>query len=416
MAILKIFQNRCFTLPNLQPEHLLRTGSGLTTSFFFILFLIFNFNSTLTFAQEDEEPIRYYQMEPLDDSLFIQIQEQLFIDPPDPKAEIIVDLRNENDQTIGIKGALYPLLALTPEIRARIITYPFKLNLEETIHYGSVFSRVIEKIRLKNVVNPPSMFQISSTLGYINPFLQLFGGERFGWALKKDVGFSFGIETEYAGPLETNYIEAGVHILGFYGGYYSNVDAITSLKSSTNHNNLFVTDGFRIAYVIPFGNFFEIGFIKATSDFTESQIQQFLHNSVNDGNIILNPDSSIRYQPYLFDGSSINWEFRYPVKVLGSTRGKVYVARFMDEWHVGYTGREMALAGSVFDFRFDAMVNSPVRQPQYVFDIIIQKVFDYWSFSSIALGPSGIMGTLKDGSFGFTSIFFNFRLKLGTSL
>ncbi len=44
------------------------------------------------FAQEDE-PILYFQMEPLDDSLFIHIQQELFIDPPDPKAEIIADIR-----------------------------------------------------------------------------------------------------------------------------------------------------------------------------------------------------------------------------------------------------------------------------------------------------------------------------------
>jgi len=50
---------------------------------------------TSVLVAQEEEPIIYYQMEPLDDSLFIQIQEQLFIDPPDPKAEIIVDLRNE---------------------------------------------------------------------------------------------------------------------------------------------------------------------------------------------------------------------------------------------------------------------------------------------------------------------------------
>ena len=37
---------------------------------------------------QEEEPINYFQMEPLDDSLFIHIQEALFIDPPDPKAEI----------------------------------------------------------------------------------------------------------------------------------------------------------------------------------------------------------------------------------------------------------------------------------------------------------------------------------------
>ena len=104
-----------------------------------LLFLtLIVFNSNILFAQEEDEPILYYQMEPLDDSLFIQIQEQLFIDPPDPKAEIVVDLRNAVDQTISVKGSLYPLLALKPETRARITTYPFKLNLEETINYGSL--------------------------------------------------------------------------------------------------------------------------------------------------------------------------------------------------------------------------------------------------------------------------------------
>jgi len=380
-----------------------------------LIVILFNSLSISVIVAQEEEPVIYYQMEPLDDSLFIHIQEQLFIDPPDPKAEIIVDLRNENDQTISIKGALYPLLALAPETRARIVTYPFKLNLEETINFGSVFTRVIKKIRFKNVVNPPTKFQISSTLGYINPFLQLFGGERFGWALKKDAGFSFGIETEYSGPTETNYIEAGFHILGFYGGIYSNIDAITELRSSNGHNNLYVTDGFRISYVIPFGNFFEIGFISSSSDFTDSQREIYLYKGVNKGNVVLNPDGTIRYQPYLFEGEGITWEFRYPLKVLGSTRSKVYVASFMDEIHIGYTGREMSLAGSVFDFRFDAMVSSPEREPQFVFDVIIQKIFDYWSFSSIALGPSGTLGTLDDGSFGFTAIFFNLRFKLGTS-
>ena len=116
-------------------------------SLILIIFVLLNLCSFVVYAQEEEERIVYYQMEPLDDSLFIHIQQQLFIDPPDPKAEIIVDLRNANDQTIAIKGTLYPLLALSPETRARIITYPFKLNLEETVNYGSVFTNVIEKIK-----------------------------------------------------------------------------------------------------------------------------------------------------------------------------------------------------------------------------------------------------------------------------
>ena len=186
---------------------------------------------------------------------------------------------------------------------------------------------------------------------------------------------------------------------------------MVDVKSSQNHNNLFVTEGFRLDYIIPLGNFFKIGYLFSDNDFSDGR----RINLIND-NAVLNPDRSIRFQPYLFEGSAINWEFRYPVKVFSSTRGKIYFASFLDELHLGFTGRELSIAGSVFDFRFNALISSPVRERQYLVDVIIQKVFDYWSFSSIAIGPSVILGTLKDGDFGFTSIFINVRFKMGTSL
>ncbi|MCW8818304.1 MAG: hypothetical protein OQK52_10565, partial [Ignavibacteriaceae bacterium] len=261
-------------------------------------------------AQEDEEPINYYQMEPLDDSLFIHIQEQLFIDPPDPKAEIVVDIRDANNQTISIKGALYPFLALKPELRARIITYPFKLNLEETINFGSLYTRVINKLRFEKILVPPTVFQISPSLGYINPYFQMMGGERFGVPLKKDVGISFGLGTPYSGALETNFTEVNFHILGFKGGIFLGVDAMTEIKGSQNHNNIFVNEGIQFSYVIPFGNFFEIGYLDANTPLTASQIRRYTKTSVNKNNIVYNPDSTIKYQPYLVEGSFINWEMR----------------------------------------------------------------------------------------------------------
>jgi len=368
------------------------------------------------FGQEDEEPVNYFQMEPLDDSLFIQIQEALFIDPPDPKAEIVVDVRDANNQTISIKGALYPFLALKPELRARIVTYPFKLNLEETVNFGSLYTRVINKLRFEKILVPPSVFQISPTLGYINPYIQFQGGERFGVPIKKDLGLSIGFGTPYSGALETNFVEANFHLLGFRGGLFTAVDAFVELKGSENHNNLFVTNGYQFNYVIPFGNFFEIGYLSVSEDFTVTQINKYTTQTVNKDNIVYNPDSTIKYQPYLLTGSFINWEMRYPVKVLGATRGKFYVAQFIDEWHIGFTGRELALAGSVFDLRFDAMFNSPVRQAQYLLDIQVQKIFDYWAFSTISVGPSVTMTHTNSGSFGFTSLFFNLRIKVGSSL
>jgi len=368
------------------------------------------------FSQEDEEPINYFQMEPLDDSLFIHIQEQLLVEPPDPKAEIVVDVRDANNQTISIKGALYPFLALNAETRAKILTYPFKLNLEETVNYGSVFTRVIDKLRFDKILTPPTYFQISSTLGYINPFLVMMGGERFGIPIKADIGLSIGFGTPYSGALETNFSEIDFHILGVKFGYFSSVDAFVEIKDGENQNNLFVTEGYLVSYVIPFGNFFEFGYLNATEPFSSTQILKYTTKTVNENNIVYNPDGTIKYQPYLLQGSFFNWEFRYPVKVLGSTRGRFYAAMFVDELHFGYEGRELALAGSVFDFRFDAMVSSPVRQPQYVCDILVQRIFDYWAFSTVAIGPSFILGTTNSGGFGFTSVFFNLRIKVGASL
>ena len=361
-----------------------------------------NFFSVL--AQEEGEPVLFYQMEPLDDSLFIQIQGEVFIDPPDPKAEILVDLRDPNNQTVSIKGTLYPFLAFDPETRAKIQTFPFKINLEENIHYASVFTRVFEKMRFGKLIAPPTATQISPTLQYINPFLQLFGGERFGFPIKKDIGLSFGIGTPYSGPLETNFVEANFHILGFFGGAFNSVDAMTEIKSEENHNNLYVTTGIQLGYVIPFGNFFQVSYTKVLDEPTFTEIERWQKNNKGDLKI-----------KYLTD-SYVNFEFRYPISVLASTRGKVYVARYLDEWHVGFTGREISLAGSTFDFRFDGMVSSDIRQAQYVVDILVQKIAEGFAFSAIALGPSAIFTTTSTGGFGVTSIFFNLRFKLGTSL
>jgi len=368
------------------------------------------------FAQEEDEQVRYYQMEPLDDSLFIKIQEALFIDPPDPKAEIVVDLRDANNQTISIKSVLYPFLAVPPELRARIVTYPFKINLEEDINYGSVFTRVIQKIRISKVAQPPTKMQISPTLGYINPFFQLQGGERLGLSLKQDVGLSLGIGTPYSGALETNMMEVNFHILGVKAGIFSHIDAMIEAVKEQNHNNLILSEGFQIDYVVPFGNFFEFGYFKATSKIGNERLNRYLNPT--EGSTVLNPDSTIKYQARVIhnEQSFLNWEFRYPVSILGSTRGKVYVAQYLDEWHFGFSLREASLAGSTFDLAFDGMPGSKYREPQYNINLLVQKIMEGWGFSAFAIGPSASISRLDDGSIGFTKIFVNLRFKIGTSL
>jgi hypothetical protein len=381
---------------------------------FFAFFLIVSPAITNLFAQDDEEPILYFQMEPLDDSLFIHIQQALFIDPPDPKAEIIADLRDPNNQTISIKGALYPFLALSPELRALVQTYPFKINLEEEINYRSVFTRVIEKIKINKILDPPTKQQISSSTWYVNPFFQLFGGERLGIPIKKDIGLSFGVLTKYEGPLNTNFLEANFHILGVYGGAFTNVDAIITSLNDNNHNNLIFSNGYQIGYVFPLGNFFEINYLSTVSDFSEYQRGQYLDST--HATVVYNPDGTVKYQAWLVEGSFLNWEFRYPVKLLGATKGRVYVGQYLSEWHFGFDFREMSLAGSTFDFQFDAMTHSEHRQPQYVMTLLVQKIAESWAFSAFSIGPSLIMSRLTDGSFGVYKIFVNMRFKVGSSL
>src|SRR5690606_3701647 len=341
---------------------------------FFFIFIL----AAVSKAQIEEEPVLYFQMEPLDDSLFIHLQSEVYIDPPDPKAEIIVDLRDPSNQTLMIQGTVFPFLAFSPESRAKVQTYPFKLNLEETVGFHSVFTRVLSKIKFNKITSPPTKAQITPLLGYINPYVQLFGGERLGLPLKGDIGFSFGVGTEYSGPFETNFAEFNFHILGVKVGVINGIDALTEFKTDNNHNNLYTTLGIQFGYVIPFGNFFEFSSQIIVDDASASQLEKFRKFDTPD------------FKAQILTGSYFSWEVRYPVKLLGATRGKIYFARFLNEYHIGFSGREMALAGNVFDFRFDGMIDSEIRQPQYVFDIMVQRLFDYWAFSAVGIGPGFI--------------------------
>lgn len=358
-------------------------------------------NLVLLSQTDETEKIEYYQMEPYNDSLFVKIQEEVFIDPPDPKAEIIVDLRDQNNQTVSIKGALYPILSFSPETRAKIITYPFKINLLDDINFGSVFTRVISKIKMSKILEPPRKNQIASTLFYINPYLQVYGWERFGIPFKEDLGVSIGFGTPYSAPLETNFAEANLHLLGFYGGAFTNME--TLIQPKFFRNPLIATTGYQVGYVIPLGNFFEFNYQRTVVDLKRSYLDE-----------IMNGDSSKQLKT--MKGSYFNWEFRYPFRTLGSSRAKIYVAKYQNEMHLGYMGRELSLAGSTFDFRFDALVSTQDRNHQYALDILVQRVASGWGFSSLALGPSIVLSNDKDGHFGFMTFFLNARLKVGTSL
>lgn len=378
----------------------------MTNYIFKYLPQLFLFIPLATLLAQEQEPVKYFQMEPLNDSLFVKIQQEVYIDPPDPKAEIIVDLRDPNNQTVSIGGTLFPFLAFNPETRANIEIYPFKINLEHKINFGSVVTEVAENINLSKIVSPPTLHQIASTLCYINPYFQLFGGERLGMPIKSDIGISFGLGTPYSGTVETNWIEAYFHVLGFRIGVFSSADGVTDLlNEGTKYNNLYVTGlGYQIGYILPLGNFLEFSYQGLFKTPTVPIIKSYLTKNSN------------KYIPKVITHDYFSWELRYPISILGSTRSKFYIAHFVGELHLGFTGREISLGGSIFDFRFDGLTHSDARQPEYLFELLIQRIFDKWAFSSFALGPSIMCSTTKYGAFGIITLFLNARIKLGTSL
>lgn len=371
----------------------------------YFLIIIILFSANYLNAQYENEPILFYQMEPLDDSLFVLIQENLFIDPPDPKAEIIVDLRDTKNRTIQVANRLYPLLALNEELRAKVTTFPFKLNLQDNINYTSVFTDVVDKMKFGKLSNPPTKTQISSNLGYINPYLQLFGGERFGIPIKEDIGFSMGLGTPFSGPMETDFVEANIHLLGFRVGWFGRIEAFTKLREENMHNNLYAGEGIQIGYTLPFGNFFEVSYSNTTKEIRTEVVNRIMQDSI----------ANFGYMPKILNGSYVNFELRYPIRILGATRGKFYTAKYLGEWHIGFTGRELSLAGSTFDLQIDAMPHSDVRNPQYLIDISVQRIMESWGFSSFSLGPSAVFSKNDQGKFGVITVFFNMRLKVGTS-
>lgn len=376
-------------------------------------------------AQEDfeDEVVRYYQMETMDDSLFVRIQEEVKIDPPNPKAEIVVDLRDPQNQTVTIQGTVFPFLAFSPETRARIMTFPFKLNLEEQTTYTSVFTRVIKKIRFRRLVEPPHKNQILSTRGYVNPYFQLYGGERLGFAIKRDIGVTLGTGTPYSGALESDMVEMNLHALGARVGMITAASFLVgktlnqSLQGDTassfvlNRGNRmhlhYATSALQVGYVIPLGNFFEVTYQQVMEEMAPAEMDFILE------------DSADGYSPKVMSGSYFNWEFRYPMRNQGSTRAKAYLASYQNELHLGYTGRELVLVGSNFDFRFDFMYpqkKDPERPPQLALELMVQKIAEGWASSVISLGPSIILGRNDRGKLGVNTLFFNLRVKLGSSL
>ena len=407
-----------------------------TKSFFAVIFIfftgIFLFQQSSLNAQtereDDPRTWKYFKIfaRAQDDSVFIKLQNELNIDP---KLESYVFIANIMDpspinQYVVIGDETSPDASrflwsdLSADVQKALLNWvgSNKENLnKKKLTFTSVFFDVFRKIKVKEVIAPPARERdILSTTAYISPYFQIFGGDPLGVPIKKSVGFDFQLGTPYSGPMETDIIGTSFHILGFKVGVTSRIhelafgslpdtDVTTSPDNLAYYNNLYSPDlGLAFSYVLPFGNFFEIGF------FTTLDTGNFYSKPVK----VLN-EATGQYMPNnIIRGNYTNFEFRYPFRAFGSTRSKIYFAQSFGEKHIGFAGRELRFAGSQFDFRVDATLSGK-RNFQILVEPLISNIGEGFALSSFAIGPSFRFGRKPDNKFGLMTILVNLRLKIG---
>jgi len=357
-----------------------------------------------------------------DDSVFIKVQDQLGISPLLESYNLVVNVMdpNPNNQYVVIGDELDPSSQraswsqLTPDVQGKLLgwTGSNKENLnQKKLNYGSVFLDVFKSIKVKDVIAPPRRSRdIRGTTAYINPYFQFFGGDPVGLPLKGSLGFSFGTGTPYSFPLETDLVGADFHILGAYIGVNTRIKELTtrikdnesSSLGGNSFNNIYAPNiMLNVGYHIPFGNFFEIGYHTTIDTGTPDLPKTYINTVTGEemkNNVLL--------------GSYFNFMFSYPFRTFGSTRAKVYAGKYLGETHIGFTGREMRLAGSVFDTRIDATL-AGIRNFQIAMDIMISQIGEGFALSSFAIGPSIRLSKLTDDTFGVLTVAANIRFKLG---
>lgn len=410
-----------------------------TSAFAFFTFLIIAvcFNVKNTYSQEvredDPKTFRYFKINANtdDDSVYVKIQDEMAVDPKLSSFTLIVNVSdadpNNHYVVIGEETdptkIQVPWNNITKEVQQKLLNWsgPNKINLaQKRYNYISVFVDALKKVKIKEVIAPPKKEkEILSTTAYINPYLNFFGGEPLGIPLKKSFGFSFQLGTPYSGPFETDLVGANFHLLGAKIGVTTRIKelvrkrdagATSGEKESTfgNYNNIFSPKlGIQASYVLPFGNFFEVGFFSVvdSGDYDPPLKVRNNYDTINNG----------RYMPNLYipTGSFFNFEFRYPIRTFGSTRAKIYIAKYFGNFHAGYTAREIRVAGSVFDVRMDYMFGNADRNWQFLWEAYVSNIAESFGLSSFALGPSIRLTKSPNSAFGLVTAMINARIKLG---
>jgi hypothetical protein len=364
-----------------------------------------------------------------DDKKFREIQSVLGIEPPlgtitmcinltDPKLQMIT-IGDENDPTSkSYSASQVPDSILSFMVQWRGIN---KYNLSKVgYNYASVFVEAVKRIKLSEFLAPPKReIEIVNTVAYINQYLNFFGGDALGIPIKRGFGFSFRLGTPYSGPLECDMIEGNFHMLGASIGVTTRIKEFVRKhaggatkdekeSSFSNYNNIFTPKlGLEINYVIPFGNFLQVGYF-TTLDSGDYDPPLQVKNKSEDS-------STTKYMPnnVIVQNSFFNWEFRYPLRVFRSTRSKLYFGQYCGEFVAGFIGRELTLANSIFDVRINATFPSTKRNFQLLLEAYISSIGEGFSLSSFAIGPSVRLTKSPDGKMGAVTILVNARLKIG---
>jgi len=363
-----------------------------------------------------------------DDSIFIQLQDDMNIDPKLDRYTLVVNISDPNPQNeyvlIGDESDPNATRYAWTQLRKNVQdglknwTGTNKENLnQKKLDYASVFIDVIRQIRIKEFIAPPKRERaIRNTTAYINPYLTIFGWEPLGIPIKRSIGFTFGMGTKYAGPMESDQVGLGFNMLGVSLQYVTRIKELNTHDLGTDsvenkpwkqYNNIFMPPrGIMMTYTVPFGNFLEFG---VYSEIKETGVAP---GGGPPAYIFINKVTGQPMPNNIVTGTNLIGEFRYPFRMFGSTRTQVYVSYFMNETNIGMFTRESRLVGSVFDFRVNATLKK-IRNFQLLVEIMVSNIAEGFALNSFAIGPSIRLSKLDTNKFGLLSAFVNIRFKLG---
>ncbi len=250
---------------------------------------------------------------------------------------------------------------------------------------------------------------------YVNPYFQAFGGDDLGlpFAYGPGVGMTAAFGTPYSGPMETDFVKGGIHLLIFDFSVTSRIKEFVLKYSSNrviedtrntwigNWNNLYSPHlGFEVSGELPF---LKLSYFSTIDTLDETDPPVLVRNEVT-GEPMKNN---------IVRGEYFGFELRTPnLIVANSTRAKFYFAKKFGEFHLGYVGREMKIGDFIFDFRLNATFPGK-RDFQLLTELYFDSQWAGFANKAVGIGPSIRFGKTPSDNFGVITAFLNMRIKIG---